>query len=442
MKNPVLPLSVVMSASIALGAACSSTPGAPPGSDSQDGSVATGGIGASAGTGGTQTTSPNNPDNEIDLGELPVGSTGGGPSNAIQNGGTEALSPEQIASIKDGECSGVTSTAQAIPSIIELVVDISQSMGVPAPGQPMMGGSTRWDLAMPALIAAIDSLPDATAVGLQLFPTSNAPGLGVPGGPTSAECVGESGHVPIAPLGPAGSMQRAALTTALETTALYFGTPTHDGYHNALENGLRAYDGPGDRFMLLMTDGAPTQEIGCGPSLNEGSPVQPILDEVAAVAAEGIRTFVIGSPGSEDAEPTGADMRPFLSEVAQVGGTGPDGCSAAGPAYCHFDMTQAPDFAAALTEGLAAIADQVAGSCVFQAPDEGNIDLSTASVVVEWGDGSADLVMRDDDADCSSEGWKWNAAGEIELCPATCAKVETTAGSTVSVSLGCTELVR
>ncbi len=402
--------------------------------------VSTASGGSSAGTtAGTTTTG----ETGFDLTTGATGTTGDTGVDHGENGGLVPLTSEQIATIKSGECSGLTAEAEAIPPVVQLVVDVSQSMGTAAPGEPMVGGNSRWDLARPALLAALDALPAQIAVGLQLFPTSDPPGSpGTPAGGVQEECVGEAGRVPIAPLGDAGSAHRQALATAMNQTALYYGTPTHDAYHNALEDGLKQWTGPGDKFMLLVTDGAPTQLIGCGELGMSQMAVglEPILAEVTATAADGIRTFVIGSPGSE--EGAAGDMRSFLSEMAQVGGTGPMGCLNDGPNYCHFDMTQSTDFSTALAEGLAEIADQVASTCNFAAPEDDSTDLSEVSVILEKSDGSASLVIVDADGDCATEGWFWNSAGEIELCPQSCELVKADPGSSVSVSLGCDDLIR
>ncbi len=371
--------------------------------------------------------------------DLTGGTTTGG--TMMSDGGLQELNEEQIAAIKDGECSGVTAAAKPVPPVIELVVDVSLSMNEIAPGN---GRKSRWDLARPALLNALDQLPDDVAVGLQLFPTSGPSqgdfGIYYPPPTDANNCVESSKQIPIAPLGPAGSMQRTAIANAMNQTKLYLGTPTHDAYHNALEDGLKTYEGPGDRFMLLMTDGAPTQTLGCKGDVGTAVAFEPIVAEAAAAAVEGVRTFVIGSPGSESTTLAG-DTRPFLSELAQVGETGAENCSTDGPSFCHFDMTQSPDFSAALADGLAAISDQVTSTCVFSAPDIAGVDRSTTSVIVERSDGSAVLALNDSMGDCT-EGWIWNDAGEIELCPATCASVESDPGSSVSVSQGCTTLVR
>lgn len=443
MKTQWVSLFAVASVSVVSAISCTGgeTPGDGDTATTTTGNVVTTTTGEPLGSGGTVAGTTEDETSDLDLTSSIGDGDGdtGTPMDLGKNGGTFPLSAEQMADIKDGECSGLTAEAEPIPPVIELVVDVSQSMGTAAPGEAI-GGKSRWDLARPALLAALDALPDETAVGLQLFPTKSTSGS-----MSNLGCVSENGRVPIATLGAAGSTQRAALASAMNGTMLYLGTPTHDAYHNALEEGLRLYTGPGDKFMLLMTDGAPTQLLGCGGidtmSANPEAAVglEPILAEVTATTATGIRSFVIGSPGSEAGN--AGDMRSFLSEMAQVGGTGPDGCLNTGPNYCHLDMTQSADFSAALAEGLAAIADQVASTCVFAAPADKSVDLDEISVILESSDGSAKLIIEDAEGDCS-EGWLWNANGEIELCGLTCAGLETDPGAVVSVSLGCTSIIR
>lgn len=469
-KNPWLGISVVTTTWLAVMAGCSS--GSEPGGDG-DGSTSQ----TSESTTSTEATTTGTTSNPTTTGTTATTTTGidltsgtddtqGDTGDFGDNGGTVPLTAEQIAAIVAGECEGATSEARPVPPVIELVVDVSQSMGTTAPGEPF-GGRTRWDLARPALLAALDGLSDDMAVGLQLFPTSDPedfnggpggpfPFPGTGGGPAAGSggssgsggdagtandaCVSADGRVPIAVLGPAGSPQRQALADAMNDTPLYFGTPTHDAYHNALEEGLKPYDGPGDKFMLLMTDGAPTQLIGCGELGNSQMAVglEPILAEVTATTATGIRTFVIGSPGSEAGE--AGDMRSFLSEMAQVGGTGPMGCAVDGPAYCHFDMTAAPNFSEALSKGLADIAEQVVSTCTFAKPTGEGVNLDDTSVVIQSANGGV-LVLHDGEGDCT-EGWVWNAKEEIELCPQTCATLEGDPSARVSVSFGCEDVLR
>lgn len=107
--------------------------------------------------------------------------------------------------------------------------------------------------------------------------------------------------------------------------------------------------------------------------------------------------------------------------------------------FCHFDMTAAPDFSAALAEGLASIAEQVESTCTFAKPTDQGVDLNEIDVIVQLSSG-ASAVLQDEQGDCT-EGWVWNAKEEIELCPQTCAALQADPGGTVQVSFGCDEII-
>jgi hypothetical protein len=103
--------------------------------------------------------------------------------------------------------------------------------------------------------------------------------------------------------------------------------------------------------MLLITDGAPTMRETCIAPLDgvKDMPTDVIIEDIAAAFDEGILTFLIGSPGSEQSSQSDtADMRPWLSRAAKAGGTAAEGCDSEGPNFCHMDMTVQPDFAVAL----------------------------------------------------------------------------------------------
>jgi len=355
--------------------------------------------------------------------------SGGGPTSGGggATNGSIALTPAQVDSIREQECTGTSTEAEQFPAVLELVVDVSASMRDPAPG----GGGTKWDVTQRALIQALEKIPASVAVGLQLFPTSDARN-----GRSNPGCVDASGNVPIEPLGPFGSSQRALLEDLLRRATLRLGTPTHDAFEFALEQGLGTYQGIGQRFMLVITDGAPTQLQGCGV-LNgaESVATDPIVESIAEAAALGVRTFIIGSPGSE-VSPSG-DMRPWLSEAAFEGGTPLVGCSLNGPDFCHLDMTEAPDFSAALTQGLGSITAQVGNGCTFDVPSDEDINRAATSLIIEWGFGQADLILNTGNEPCSGDGWSWNSSGQVQLCDATCSRVNLTAGARVSVSFDC-----
>jgi hypothetical protein len=202
--------------------------------------------------------------------------------------------------------------------------------------------------------------------------------------------------------------------------------------------------------MLLITDGAPTMALQCigeeadgGGMMGGGGgnivdqPTAPIVAEIAGASAAGIRTFIIGSPGSEVSS-NGDDKRPWLSEAAQVGGTAAAGCAVAGPNFCHMDMTQEADFAAALVAGLGAVVGQIIDECEFGFPEPPPgevIDAEKTTLVVQTSSG-AKLVLPDNQGDCS-EGWQLTTTGRIQLCPASCEELKTDPTASVQLLFGC-----
>ena len=100
---------------------------------------------------------------------------------------------------------------------------------------------------------------------------------------------------------------------------------------------------PGDKHVILVTDGADT----CTPQQG----IQQLINTGAPQAlGKGIRTWVIGAPGSERA-------RSMLSHLAKAGGTGKPNCdvgTSATTGNCHYDMTMG-DFAMTFSKGLSEI---------------------------------------------------------------------------------------
>lgn len=369
---------------------------------------------------------------------------GGAGNDGPRDGGSVDLTDEQVRNILNGQCTGWSAEGENLPAVVQLVVDVSRSMRDPAPGS----NRSKWAVTRDALHEAIDQLPASVSVGLLLYPNRGIGQYNSTPRDISA-CVNVDEMIPIAPLGQPGSNHRQALADAFEDATIENYTPTHDAYGHALndpDNGLLAYQANASKFMILITDGAPTLSQSCvNPSGGGGvadAPTQPIIDDVeAAYEDHGIRTFLIGSPGSEESSESGTDMRPWLSRAAQVGGTASPGCDVDGPDFCHMDMTQEPDFAAALSQGLAAIAGQIIDSCTFAIPDPPageTIDLFRTNVVVTWGDGKSTLIKADDIGDCTV-GWRADGTNELTLCPETCNAVKADGGARLHLAFGCAE---
>lgn len=423
---------------------CSSETGVDDGggaTTSSGGDVASGVGGQTSGAGGSQAPGAGG----RTPGGLEVTPAEPDPEDLPSDGGSVVLTPEQIEAIETGACAGWNAEGETVPAVLQLVVDTSFSMTFSSPGSR----ESKWEVTAAALQEALAALPPSVAVGILFYPNQDS--MNTTMEQPLEQCVNTEALVPIDFLGDAGSAHRATLTASIDDAVVASYTPTHDAYRYALQQGLVPYQGVGHKFMLLITDGSPTMRTTCNGSDPEGGtpgpgaqavdqPTQPIIDEIAAAATQGINTFLIGSPGSEQSSESNTDMRPWLSNAALAGATAPEGCEADGPNFCHLDMTQEPDFAAALDEGLKAIAGEIVDTCTFQLPapptPDDEIDPNKTNVIVSWGSGEKALLLRDDIDDCS-EGWTFNADGAIELCAASCQRLKSDVGASVDLNFGC-----
>lgn len=378
-------------------------------------------------------------------GEVSGNGTGGGgiildPDGGLvgqHDGGTVDLTPEQVEQIETSACAGWAGEGELLPAVLQLVVDVSGSMDDNAPGTR----DSKWEVTHSALEEAIAALGPDTAVGILLYP--NVPfNTGESWEPRPIDsCVAIDELLPIDLLGDANAAHRGDVLDVMDRAIVGGGTPTHDAFEYALEEGLLPYVTDLQRFMLLITDGQPTYSKDClGDGMAEHAvDPQPIVDVVQRAHDDhGIRTFVIGSPGSESASETGEDMRGWLSEAAELGGTAAPDCQVDGPNYCHMDMTEAPDFSQALREGLSQVIGEI-GQCTYALPvppDGQVLDLQAVNLILHTSAGSK-LVLPDNQGDCT-EGWQFDADNNVVLCSTTCAEVEGDAVARVQLLFGCT----
>jgi hypothetical protein len=290
--------------------------------------------GASGGGTGGRGTSTGGASGLAGTGNEQAGSDDGGTGSP----GSGSSGGSGIAGRAGSGSGGSAGGCAAEPPTLLFLVDTSQSM------KDEVGGLTKMALTAAALQNAFANLPSDVAVGLMLFPHVE---IG------AVPCFDASITVPLDVL---DEDRRTALDAAIAAAEPSGSTPTHDAYQFALEQ-LKNSTLEGPQYVVLITDGAPTYSLGCVGSGMTGDPVdaQPLVDQAAAARDDGIKTFVVGSPGSEAA-------RGFLSAMARLGGTSPADCSDAGPNFCHFDMTQSPDFGGALAGALQAIGEQSGGS--------------------------------------------------------------------------------
>ena len=407
--------------------ACSGKEPRKGGTNESSGGTATGGTTMIALSGGSSGTSGSSGSSNANGGSANGGSAASGGTANVQ---------QTAADLRANACNGWTNEPEVLPVVLMLVVDNSASMNE-RPNRSQNGG-TKWEITRDALATTIEGMPATAAVGVLFYPNMNTSGSDVER--PIDQCVNINALIPIDLLGATGSAQRNQIGTALANTRPQGSTPTHDAYDYALVHGMNESRLTGNRFMLLITDGAPTLAKGCqgGGMPDTPAPTDPIIDEVHSARLDGVRSFLIGSPGSESVN--NMDNRPWMSLAAVLGATARDGCSVNGPQYCHIDLSQDADFKSALNAALARILGLIT-SCTFDVPAKGQngetVNPNQINVIYTPGDGSEEqLIGRNDASDCQ-DGWQMDADGRIVLCPNTCFTAQNDPDGKVELLFGC-----
>jgi hypothetical protein len=412
MKQAIL-VGIVMVGGVSVGAACSSDSGK-----------------GGKGTGGTS---------GIVIG---TGSTGAGTGGPLNADGLAPLTADQAAQLTAAACEGWSAEPEGGPAVLEFQIDTTTSM---TESPPSAGGQTKWAALQQAMPQAFAALPSSWAVGLTFFAR-----------PINGGCYQGVQSVPIAPLTDA---QRAALDNAVRSFNRPSGyTPTEAAYVFALDR-IQAFAGSGSRYIVLETDGVPTVNSDGCTIAGQGNDIAISSNEYAHLigtvsentASTGVKTFVVGVPGSED--PQGADYDPMyqLSLLAAAGGTAIAGCtpSSGTPAgdtvnprgtYCHYDMTQVTDFASALVQTIGTIAGGIV-SCNYTvppAPAGQVIAANQTNMVYDDGNGNMYLVQQNTNATCDV-GWHFTDATNqaIEVCSGTCGILQSNPQASITLTFGC-----
>src|SRR5687768_6952229 len=152
LKQRLVASFVLVSVAAFAAAGCSSDEG-------DDGGLESGGnnSGANGGTGAVINTTGG-------TGLTGSGGTGGG--NGVYDGGRTEIDEDTYTGLVDGACAAQQQELEAIPGVLELVIDVSSSMREPAPGT----NQTKWEATRDALIQAVDALPASVAVGMLFYP--------------------------------------------------------------------------------------------------------------------------------------------------------------------------------------------------------------------------------------------------------------------------------
>lgn len=369
------------------------------------------------------------------------------PDAPISSTGTTGVKgdPTRVCSDLAGTpgCDATSYVSPQVPSSILFVVDSSGSMACNAPPVQSVeecnadpkrkdpAQPSRWETTVNALDGAFSSLSGTTAsIGLQTFSTDGYCGA------DSAPVVGVDAVTP---------MHLMALSDAMAAASPAGGTPIVGSVILAYSHLHQELHATGNRYVVLLTDG----EESCGTKGDETDKAdlkaardRLLQTEVMKAREANIKTFVIGSPGSEGA-------RGFLSELAFLGGTAraadcvhgdPDG----DVGDCHFDLSTQTDFAQVLRDTLGKISGEALG-CEFQTPLGGSSD---ANVQYSQNGGAPQCFTHiQGPCDASANGWQFaklpdggDDYSRVVLCGAACDTVKADPTTVVDVILGCQSL--
>jgi hypothetical protein len=329
----------------------------------------------------------------------------------------------------DSGCLTTTSRSTLVPTTLLFQLDLSASMNClpteDAEANPqcviLAQPGSRWNLLRDALGTALGLLPQDDFVGLMHYPLY----------PENPSCIPPHPDVPPTPV----SIGATSLRSALDALSPLGGTPTHDALAASFAE-LAPSSFIGNKYVVLATDGQANYCAGCVPSCDIAQDsLELIAQAEAALQQHGIRTFVIGVPGSEG-------FRAVLSRLAQAGGTARPSCHS-GDVHtspdvgdCHYDMTgAASDFGQAIGTALAAISGQ-ALSCAFDIPaaDAGTFD--PGEVNVQFTDSGASAEIPRDVS--QTDGWDYSPDGKhVVLYGTACEQVKQSKGGQIEIVYGC-----
>jgi hypothetical protein len=371
-----------------------------------------------------------------------VGEDGGAPSATAGAQGTGAISVNtggggSAAGGSGGKSCGTTELKAEPPvANVLLVIDKSSSM-------ENEGGFTKskWLTLKEALVEALDATRSRVSYGLDFYPFSQDPGSV----PDTCETP-ESGG-PLVPIA-AGQDSVEEIFVSLDAHEPAGGTPTaaalaRAGAYFASGDGAEL---EGEKYVLLATDGGPNCNPDltcdassctinmegldcagncCDPAKDPSGPTSCLdedgtLEAVTALADAGVKTFVVGIPGSQFYADT-------LDRVALAGLVPND------TGDSKYYRVSADGDAEGLTDVLTRITTSVITTCRLQlASDPPALDRINVEI-----DGAPVPQSGDD-------GWEIDEATSpptLVLRGETCRLMETEGAGSITVTFGCPTVI-
>ena len=364
-----------------------------------------------------------------------------GPGFIVGSGGTNGADAEPL---PDGACALNTLKATTREVNILLVIDKSGSMT----NKPAGFATDKWTAMKDALSTALVAVEKNLSFGLELYPLSSDPQKPIP-----VQCTGNCCDMPPAPginvAVAAGTTSVPSILSALNGTAPGGGTPTAEALKRAYAyfTGGAGKSLNGEKYVLLATDGGPNCDTGAPPC--DSSKCTLNLDGLCPLPADagggnccdtqfegpglclddqqtklqiqnlngaGIKTFVVGIPGSEA-------YKTYLDEFAVAGG---EENPAAPPSYFAVSATGG---VSELTTVLSSITKKLITTCELHLTSN-PADFGKINVFVDGRE-----IKRDD-----PNGWVLDSSttpATIDLKGTTCTEVETKGAESVRIVFGC-----
>jgi hypothetical protein len=356
------------------------------------------------------------------------------------------------------------------PAAMLVVLDRSSSMAQ----------NNKWTFAAQAVVQALDGdVFDSMHVGLYAAPTGTMAGpsciFGLP-----VAC--QAPPFPQIDLALAGLEKsngaagvRKQIKSWLSANSPDSGIGDASPLYAAIEAGigsLRAWNGGGKRILFVVTDGTLSccefssrpgfaDANGCSHDWEHPGNLVTLIGNANQDPQKPIETFVVGVPGADTYDASGASYPPYhmrlaLSAIGYAGSPAhaPAGCTGttftqagADPATsCHFDMTQGGYNAQAVADAIALVRGKVLG-CVFdlpQPPGGGAVDPTQVNVEMSVAGQSTPLYRRKDPSNlCASDGcWDYTADGRVELIGLACTDLKTDPKGKIKIVVGCQTVIQ
>jgi hypothetical protein len=326
---------------------------------------------------------------------------------------------------------------------ILLVIDKSGSMT----SKPVGFSTDKWTAMKTALSGALDQVKGGISFGLEMFPNNLTT-------PIPTACTSQCWDMPagdaavIVPVGPGTMTVPTILSKFSDMPA--GGTPTAaalkaaaDYYTTGAGKNLA-----GDKYVLLATDGGPNgnSSLMCGAAtctvnMDGSCPAQvtnccsamvvadgpksclddqSTIAQLTALTAAGIKTFVVGIPGTD----------PYVSTLDEMAVAGGAPASMTSPKYF---AVSAMGGAAGLQKVFETITQQLIRSCSLQLQSNPP-DPSLLNVYVD-----GKVVPKP-----GADGWDLDSTTSpptIVLKGATCAKIESMGATSIDVQYGCPTII-